>query len=862
MDEFWILLLLLLVLAIIIVPIISLVKIFSVGSRLEDVERELKQLKALGGKISSAMEEKVKSPSEKNVIIEQPQVSEVQVTKEVEVPVEKVEEPLPAPVIVEAQKVVPEESKEELQEKVLEEVIEEVHETVHEEIRKEIDPLPDVVIPVAVEVEEPEPVYLGATAQNDSEVPVFTMPSTESETPKTENIPPRVTPKKKPFQKESLPFRFENLLSKIGIVTLVLGIAFFVKYAIDKDWINEVGRVAIGVLTGGVLIGIAHKLRKKYDVFSALMVGGGISVLYITITLAFREYHLFDQTLAFIILIAITIFSVILSLVYDRKELALFSLLGGYASPLMISTGEGNYVVLFSFLFILNSGMLAISMRKKWGIIGIVSFVCTQLFYWVWLMNSFEIQYTGALTFGILFFVQFYLLALFDHFLSDRKISPFQVCVILANNLSLFAASIYIFNETEMKVQGLITLAMAFVNAIVMIALFRKATVDKRLIYLIISIVLSFVSLAIPVQLNGHVITMFWAAEIVILLWLWQKSHIKVFQVGFILISVLTLFSYFMDAYHIYFDLYDPLPVVFNRIFMTGLVVIVAFVVSRFMLNKENNSANGIGDVTTMKRLWAIVIWGMTYLVPFLEIYYQFDNSTQGISGFTPMMLAVYTTIYVAVLSLVFRKKIQEAEWGLASLFIFIVLYLAVALPIMIDLREDVFYTGEFIPLFLTHYLALPALGYIFYIAARNIHKLSKQVYTLCGWGLVISAVVILSVELDNYIVQIWGTASNYDDLLFDVHTFGYPILWGILAMILMIWGLKAKEALLRQISLGFFGFIILKFYTTDIWLMSQTGRIISFVALGVILLLVSFLIQKIKVLIKDDEEEPKETEK
>jgi len=844
MDEFWILLLLLFVLAIIIVPIISLVKIFSVGSRLEDVERELKQLKALGGKISSAMEDKV-SPSSK-----------------VEVPVEKIEEPLQAPVIVEIQEV-SEEPKTAPHEEIIKEVHEEIVEKVHEEIHREIEPLPDVVIPVAVEVEEPEPAYLAANAQDVSEIPVFTMPAAEAETPKTENIPPHVTPTKEPVKKENKPINFENLLSKIGIVTLVLGIAFFVKYAIDKDWINEVGRVAIGVLTGGVLIGIAHKLRKKYDVFSALMVGGGISVLYITITLAFREYHLFDQTLAFIILIAITIFSVILSLVYDRKELALFSLLGGYASPLMISTGEGNYVVLFSFLLILNSGMLVISMRKKWGIIGIVSFVCTQLFYWVWLMNNFEIQYTGALTFGILFFVQFYLLALFDHFLSNRKISPFQVCVILANNLSLFAASIYIFNETELKIQGLITLAMAFANAIVMIALFRKATVDKRLIYLIIAIVLSFVSLAIPVQLNGHVITMFWAAEIVILLWLWQKSGIKVFKVGFMLISALTLISYFMDAYHIYFDLYDPLPVVFNRIFMTGLVVVAAFVVARFMLNKESNSQDGVGNIATLKRLWAVVIWAVTYLVPFLEIYYQFGSSNiEGLHEFTPMMLAIYTTIYVAVLSVVFRKNIQKAEWGLASLFVFIVLYLAIALPIMIDLRDDVFYSGEFTSLFLTHYLTLPALIYIFYIAAKNISKLSKQVHAICAWGLVICSVVILSVELDNAIAQLWATPNNYHDLLFSVHSFGYPILWGILAMILMIWGLKAKEALLRQISLFFFGFIIVKFYATDIWMMSQTGRIISFVALGVILLLVSFLIQKIKVLIKDDEEEPKETEK
>ncbi|NDV81814.1 DUF2339 domain-containing protein [Bacteroides sp. 51] len=799
MEEFLILLLIILIIVVIIIPIASWIKLMTVGSRINELERELKQLKDIGNNITRILADgtRVAAKTETEPSPIQTQQPET-IFEEVDVPVVIVEE----------------------------------------------DSIPDVV-------SEPEEEFQEDTQETVETPPVFAVPGVDDETLTTATP----SPIRKKVKKETAPYRFENLLSKIGIVTLVLGIAFFVKYAIDKDWINEVGRVAIGVLTGGILIGIAHKLREKYNVFSALMVGGGISVLYITITLAFREYHLFDQTLAFIILIAITIFSVILSLVYDRKELALFSLLGGYASPLMISTGEGNYVVLFSFLLILNSGMLLISMRKKWGIIGIVSFVCTQLFYWAWLLDSFKDQYTGALVFAALFFVQFYLLALFDHFLSGRKISPFQVAMILANNLSMFAASIYIFNGTEMKVQGLITISMAIMNAIVMIGLFRKATVDKRLIYLIIAIVLSFVSLAIPVQLNGHVITMFWASEIVILLWMWNKSGIKVFHVGFLLISALTLISYVMDASHIYFDMNDQLPVVFNRIFMTGLVVTAAFVISKLMLTRMNSNQTGIIDFAVLKRILTSIILGMSYIVPFLEIYYQFESSpVEGISGFTAMILGVYTTIYVAVLGIIYRKSIQDGNGQLVALFFFIVLYLAFALPVMIDLRWDVFYEGKHQTLFLIHYLSLPALAYIFYIMVGGIRKLSKQVYAVCGWLLVAFAVVILSVELDNTILQLWGTMDNYDDLLFDVHTFGYPILWGLLAMILMIWGLKVKEALLRQISLGFFAFIILKFYISDIWLMSQTGRIISFVVLGVILLLVSFLIQKIKVLIKDDE--------
>jgi len=140
----------------------------------------------------------------------------------------------------------------------------------------------------------------------------------------------------------------ENLINKLGILILVLGISYFVKYAIDKDWINEPARVGIGVLAGSLVLGIAHKLRKKYASFSSVLVAGAIAIFYFTIAIAFHEYQLFNQTIAFVIMVLITAFSCFLSLSYNRKELAILSLIGGFAAPFMVSTGSGNYQVLFS----------------------------------------------------------------------------------------------------------------------------------------------------------------------------------------------------------------------------------------------------------------------------------------------------------------------------------------------------------------------------------------------------------------------------------------------------------------------------------------------------------------------------------
>lgn len=656
----------------------------------------------------------------------------------------------------------------------------------------------------------------------------------------------------------------DNWLSKIGIVTLVLGIAFFVKYAIDQNWINEIGRVGIGLLTGGLIIGIAHKLKAKYHVFSSILVGGGISVLYITITLAFREYELFGQTIAFVLLIITTVFSVLLSLLYDRKELAIFSLLGGFASPLMVSTGAGNYIVLFSYILILNAGMLVVSFIKQWRIIGMICYLLTLSFFWTWIFNSYNNEFFSVALFAFLFFAQFYLRAIFDHFKSGKTISPYQIFLILSNNLSAYLAFLYIYNSYSVDIKGAITISLALINAVVMVALFRNNRIDRNLIYLLIAIVMSFVSLAIPVQLKGHAITLFWAAESVVLLWLWQKSRIHVFHIGYILISVLTFFSYLMDIGNNYSQ-YGSFAVVFNRMFITGIGIIASYTINIFLMrnDKEHLSVNLL-----QVRLSKLAIIFLSYLVPYLELNVQLSTYTDTgswISSFRIVALATFTVVYIAILGLIYRKRISTQKYIFGLLYLSVFLYATIYSFLLTDLRYDIFQsTSATYPVgwFSIHLLALPAIAYVIYLLISHIKSVSVENYKWLSWVLLIMIVGVLSVETDHLVIWLLGNYANYYTLLYDVHTFGYPILWGVIAMILMIWGLNRKEALLRMMSLVFFGVIIVKFYAYDVWYMSQAGRIISFVLLGGILLVVSFLQQKIRSLVKENKTEGEESEK
>lgn len=651
-----------------------------------------------------------------------------------------------------------------------------------------------------------------------------------------------------------------NLFAKIGIVTLVLGIGFFVKYAIDQGWINEVARVAIGLAVGGIIIGLAHKLKEKYNVFSSILVGGGISVFYVTITLAFREYEIFTQPVAFVLLAIVTVFSVILSLLYNRQELAIFSLVGGVLAPLMVSTGEGNYIVLFSYMLILNTGMLVISLRKDWRIINVIAYLFSLLFFWTWLIARFETQYLGASIFASLFFVQFYVLAIIQHLRKSNQMTWVQAGLILTNNCSALLAYLYILNDYTPDLRGIATLILSAVNAVVMLTLFRQTKVDKNMIYLIIAVVMSFVSLAIPIQLDGYVITMFWAAETVLLLWLWQKSRINVFYIGFLVISALSLISYVMDFSQHYEYLYlvqedGGLPIIFNRMFITGAVLALSFGVGLFLLSREkdDNLREKHQGVAVYFRLMFITL---LFAVPYLELDNQLEARIMVAysSSFKDLCLGTYTTIFVAVLSFIYRAK--TGATGYWMLFVATIFYATIYLLFEIDLREDTFvYESYPRAYFLVHLLSLPAIASIMYTLVKNMRLRVGNSIMALSWALVIISTIILSVELDSLVVMIVGNADNYSSLLADVHTFGYPILWGLTALVLMLWGLKRKEVVLRKISLISFGLIVLKFYAYDVWQMSQVGKIASFIILGILLLTVSFMQQKLKTLVKKDEE-------
>jgi uncharacterized membrane protein len=656
----------------------------------------------------------------------------------------------------------------------------------------------------------------------------------------------------------------ENLINKIGIAILVLGIGFFVKYAIDQEWINEIGRVAIGILCGGILLGFAHRIRKDFKAFSSVLVGGGMAVFYFTITIAFHEYHIFSQTAAFIIMIFITAFTVLFSITYDRIELAVLAIIGGFASPFMVSTGEGNYIVLFTYILTLNIGMLVLAYYKKWNLVNYVAYVFTILLYGGWLTqkvnNNPQAPYAGALIFGTLFYVVFFLMNVINNIRENRKFIAGDLTILISNTFLYYSAGMFILKHiNDGMFQGLFTALIAVFNFIFAYTLYKTKKADSNVVYLLIGLVLTFVSLAAPVQLKGNYITLFWALEAVLLLWLSQKSGIKIIKAASLSVTGLMIISLIMDWKNIYSG-DDILFIIINKGFVTSFVSAGSLILTILLIRKEKEEMFFENDRDIYKNFLLILTGVLIYLSGLLELNYQIRRLVEPASLRT-VIIGSYNLAYILLLMIISRKnKLQEIRLagmaaGAIGVFIFITYY-NIAITILRDnylIEKTASLAG-----FLYHYIDT-ALAVILVITALNTALKEFDIKSAAGkilmWYFTFIVIVIASVELDHIVLLFaYETGDDSFYILKQNHKIGFPILWGIFSFGLMILGMNKKIKDLRIISLSLFTITLLKLFIVDIRGISEGGKIAAFICLGLLLLIISFMYQKLKKLVTDDE--------
>jgi len=654
----------------------------------------------------------------------------------------------------------------------------------------------------------------------------------------------------------------ENLLSKIGIAVLVLGISFFVKYAIDQNWIKEAGRVIIGLFAGGILIGIAHRIRNSYRSFSSVLMGGGLTVFYFTIAFAFHQYHLISQTAGFIIMIIITAFAVSLSLYYDRLELAVLATIGGFITPFLVTTGQENHIALFTYLCILNTGLMVLAWFKRWPSINIIALCFTTIIYggWLikkmWLDDTFVVPYKDALLFGTLFYFQFVTMNIINNIREKKTFNAFDFIVVLSINFLFYIASMFIlpyWKDGDYK--GLFTALLGIFNLLLVIAFKQKKTIDPNFLALLTGLALTFISLTAPVQFEGNFVTLFWSAEAVILFWLFQRTRTVQLKIASLVVTVLMLGSLCIIWMQVYFPDHQLIPILLNKGFSTTIAVAASLLIYYKLMYKEADTfylKNLQNQFIKDFLLGAFVL--VLYLSGALEIFYQF-STRNSINLLYIIYLQLYTFLFATIILFSFRSSKVFPVFKFLFTTLCLGLYL-ININTNIDISLSLIGKNQG-NLFLAHWASVILLAWllidliIYFKRAKD--KSWDNYLPAFTWIATISFVLLLSVEI--YQINLWLNYEKEDWAWWEnlYYKAGLSILWSVCSFIMMWLGMQYKFRPLRIISLSLFTLTLVKLFVYDIRNIPPGGKIAAFILLGILLLTVSFMYQRLKKMIIDD---------
>ncbi|NRR34094.1 DUF2339 domain-containing protein [Oxalobacteraceae bacterium] len=312
-----------------------------------------------------------------------------------------------------------------------------------------------------------------------------------------------------------------NLVAKLGLLILFLGVSFLLKYASARVSVPVELRLAGVVLADLALLAWAWRIRLARPNISLPVQGTALAILMLTVFAAFRLLHLIPGSLAFVMLILITAATCLMAIMQNAQWLAIFGIVGGFATPILASSGGGSHIALFSYYALLNLAVLAIALLRSWRVLNLLGFGFTFVIGAAWgVLRYTPENYLSAQLFLILFFL-FYVAIAFAY---ARKQAPALKHYV--DGTLVFGTPILAFGLQSglMRFEsfGLAqsALALALFYAIAALALWeRRGGTLKLLVESWMALAIVFGTLTIPFALDGRWTSAAWALEGTAILW-------------------------------------------------------------------------------------------------------------------------------------------------------------------------------------------------------------------------------------------------------------------------------------------------------------------------------------------------------
>ncbi|MFL6335569.1 MAG: DUF2339 domain-containing protein [Pyrinomonadaceae bacterium] len=339
--------------------------------------------------------------------------------------------------------------------------------------------------------------------------------------PRAEAPKPAASPAAKPRDLESL--IGGSIFSWAGIILVAFAAAFALKYAFDNDWISPAVRVSLGAVAGSALLVVAERLRRKgLRPYAYVLSGGGVLILYLSVYAAYDFYKLLSQPGAFLLMTAVTALAVLLSVRLNALPVAVLGLVGGFLTPVLLATGQDNQIGLFTYVSLLDAGVLAVAYFKRWRVLDFLSFAATTLMTLGWAFKYYDKgKLWTTLLFVSLYFVVYSLLSFFHNVLPRRRSRWFDVALLVTNATVYFGFCYAMWTDAGYLEAAPATQAMlvaAFFAALFYAARTRSRD-DRLLVYAYVGAAVTFLTAAVAIRLELQWVTIVWAVEGLMLTW-------------------------------------------------------------------------------------------------------------------------------------------------------------------------------------------------------------------------------------------------------------------------------------------------------------------------------------------------------
>lgn len=342
--------------------------------------------------------------------------------------------------------------------------------------------------------------------------------------------------------------------NRIGILAVLIGVAWFLKLAFDNHWIGPLGRVMIGLLAGAALIVWSMRFAKRgYAIFSYSLKAIGSGTLYLSLWAAFQLYALIPAGVAFAAMIAVTAFNGFMAWMEDAELLALYAIAGGLSTPLLVSTGGNHEITLFTYLLMLDLAVLVLVALRPWSRLLFASFAGTVIFIFGW-WSSFYSEDQAART--AFFVCCFFLIFALAPRLARVTIDPggtLRAWDVLVSyllpiaNAALGFLAFYSLLTPATADWAAPWLAVAFAAFYLLLMRLPATGIlhggAQALPPLHLATAIVFLTIAIPLKTHGRWMTIGWLVEGAVLLWVSRRVQSKLLQALALIATVLGLGS-------------------------------------------------------------------------------------------------------------------------------------------------------------------------------------------------------------------------------------------------------------------------------------------------------------------------------